>query len=65
MAAEATFRAATIRFHREGVAFNNLAQVLMDQGRRTEALDAALQAIQRGGPLKAHFERTLDEIRNH
>ena len=65
MAAEATFRAATIRFPREGVAFNNLAQVLMDQGRRTEALDAVLQAIQRGGPLKAHFERTLDEIRNH
>lgn len=65
MAAEATFRAATIRFPRKGVVFNNLARVLMDQGRRIEALDAARQAVLRGGPLKAHFERTLEEIRNH
>jgi hypothetical protein len=64
-AAEATFRAATIRFPGEGAAFNNLAQVLMDQGRKAEALDAALQAVQRGGPLKGHFERTLEKIRNH
>ncbi len=62
--AEAVFRAATLKFPREGVPFNNLAQVLVDQGKKTEALDAVMRAIQCGGPLKAHFESTLEEIRN-
>jgi hypothetical protein len=46
------------------VAFNNLAQVLIDQGRRTEALAAVRQAILLGGPFQAQFEQTLEEIRN-
>ncbi|BBO74459.1 hypothetical protein DSCW_18760 [Desulfosarcina widdelii] len=62
--AEAHFRAAIEQFPREGVLFNNLAQVLLEQGRRDEALQAAGQAIECGGPLKAHFEQTLEEIRN-
>ncbi|MBC2711486.1 MAG: PA2778 family cysteine peptidase [Desulfosarcina sp.] len=62
--AEAVFREATLKFPHDGAAFNNLAQVLMDQGRKTEALDAVMRAIERGGPLKAHFESTLEEIRN-
>lgn len=63
-AAEAVFRGATLKFPDEGILFNNLAQVLIDQGRKTEALDAVNRAVERGGPLKAHFENTLDEIRN-
>jgi hypothetical protein len=62
--AEAVFRRATLKFPGEGAAFNNLAQVLMDQGKKTEALDAVMRAIQCGGPLKMHFERTLEEIRD-
>ncbi|BBO72324.1 hypothetical protein DSCA_62540 [Desulfosarcina alkanivorans] len=62
--AEAIFRAATVTFPGEGAPFNNLAQVLMDQGRKAEALDAAMRAVQCGGPLKAHFESTLEAIRN-
>lgn len=61
--AEAVFREATLKFPDEGILFNNLAQVLMDQGRKTEALDAVMSAIERGGPLKTLFERTLEEIR--
>ena len=64
-AAEAVFREATLKFTDEGVLFNNLAQVLMDQGRKSEALDAVMRAIQLGGPLKAHFESTFEEIRKH
>lgn len=63
--AEVHFRDAIEHFPGEGVLFNNLAQVLLDQGRRDEALDAVRQAIECGGPLKAHFEQTLKEIRNH
>jgi hypothetical protein len=62
--AEAHFRDAIGRFPREGVLFNNLAQVLLDLGRRDEALEAVRQAIECGGPLKAHFEQTLEEIQN-
>lgn len=61
--AETIFRDATLKFPDEGVLFNNLAQVLMDQGRQSEALDAVMRAIRIGGPLKAHFENTLEEIR--
>jgi tetratricopeptide (TPR) repeat protein len=63
--AETIFRHATLKFPDEGILFNNLAQVLMDQGRKSEALDAVVRAIQIGGPLKAHFENTFEEIRKH
>lgn len=62
--AEAHFRDAIEQFPRQGVLFNNLAHVLLDQGRRDEALEAVRQAIECGGPLKAHFQQTLEEIRN-
>ena len=61
---EAHFRDAIEQFPGEGVLFNNLAQILLEQGRRDEALEAVRQAIACGGPLKAHFEQTLEEIRN-
>jgi len=63
-AAEAHFRTAVEQFPRQGVLFNNLAQVLLDQGHRDEALQAVRQAIACGGPLKAHFKQTLEEILN-
>jgi tetratricopeptide (TPR) repeat protein len=63
-AAEAHFRDATVKFPHEGVVFNNLAQVLIDRGNKAEARQAVLTAIEIGGPLKADYERTLEEIKN-
>lgn len=63
--AETHLRAAGKRFPQEGVVFNNLAQVLLEQGRRGEALQAATYALECGGPLKSHFEETLEEIHNY
>ena len=62
-AAEAHFRQATVKFPFEGVVFNNLAQVLMKMGKKDEATQAALKAVDIGGPLKAEFESTLKEIK--
>jgi Flp pilus assembly protein TadD len=61
--AEAVFREAAAKFPKDGAPYNNLAQVLMDQGRKADALEAVEKAIERGGPLKARFEDTLREIR--
>ena len=63
-AAEAHFRDATVKFPHEGVVYNNLAQVLIDRGNKAEARQAVLTAIEIGGPLKADYERTLEEIQN-
>lgn len=63
-AAEAHFRDATVNFPHEGVVFINLAQVLIDRGNRAEARQAVLTAIESGDPLKADYERTLEEIQN-
>jgi predicted Zn-dependent protease len=53
---------ATARFPQEGVAFNNLAQVLWEQGKKQEALKAARRAVKLGGPHMEQFKKTLDEI---
>ena len=52
----------TILFPEEGVAFNNLAQVLWEQGKKQEAIKAARQAVKLGGPLVEQYQKTLDEI---
>jgi tetratricopeptide (TPR) repeat protein len=53
----------TIRLHPgEGSAYNNLAQVLMEQGHYREALASARKAVSLGGPLKAVYQETLREI---
>jgi len=52
----------TLRFPEEAVAFNNLAQVLWEQGNKQEALKAARQAVKLGGPLVEQYQETLDEI---
>lgn len=62
--AESVILDAIRKFPTEGAAFNNLAQVLMEQGRKCEALAAALRAVELGGPLEEHFKSTLEEIRN-
>jgi tetratricopeptide (TPR) repeat protein len=62
---ERAFR-ETIRLHpNAGSAYNNLAQVLLEQGRYHEALGAARKALSLGGPLEATYEETLREIKSH
>jgi len=52
----------TLLFPEEGVVFNNLAQVLLEQGNKLEALKAARRAVELGGPLIKEYQKTLDEI---
>ena len=60
--AESAFR-ETVRLHpREGSALNNLAQILFEEGRRQEALEAAKKAVSLGGPLTDVYQKTLEEI---
>ena len=60
--AEAAYRRAT-RDHPDAAgAFNNLAQVLADQGRLPEAEGAARQAVRLGGPMQEQSEDTLQQI---
>ncbi len=59
---EAVFK-ETIQLHpEEGSAYNNLAQVFMEQGHYRDALAAAKKAVSLGGPLKAVYQETLTEI---
>jgi tetratricopeptide (TPR) repeat protein len=60
---EAVFRRATEAHPGEAAAFNNLAHVLLAQGRREEALAAAQRAVSLGGPHQNLFQKTLEAIR--
>lgn len=60
---EGAFREATEIHPQAAPAYNNLAYVLLEQGRGQEALAAAQKAVDLGGPMKAESERTLQEIR--
>ena len=60
--AEEAFRKAALIHPQAGAAYNNLAQVLMEQGRNQEALKAARKAVSLGGPMRAVYESTLQEI---
>jgi hypothetical protein len=60
-AAEA-FRKATEVKPDSGIAFNNLAFVLDELGRRDEALAAAREAVSLGGPQVDAFRQTLSDI---
>ena len=62
--AESVLRKATTLFPAKGAAFNNLAQVLWEQGKKQEAKEAARRAVTLGGPLVEHYQKTLDEIRS-
>lgn len=61
--AETAFRAATRDHPQAAVAFNNLAQVLADQGRWNEAEPMARKAVEIGGDNAGHFRQTLAHIR--
>jgi hypothetical protein len=60
--AEAAYRRVTRDHPDAAVAFNNLAQVLADQGRLPEAEGAARQAVRLGGPMQEQYEDTLRQI---
>jgi hypothetical protein len=60
--AEEILQKTTTRFPAEGIAFNNLAQVLWEQGKNKEALIAARHAVKLGGPMVEQYQKTLDEI---
>lgn len=60
--AEVAYRQATRDHPQAAPAFNNLAQVLAEQGRLLEAEAAARRAVQLGGPLTSRYEDTLREI---
>jgi hypothetical protein len=62
--AESAFREAAELHPDSAAAFNNLAYVLLEQGRKPEALVAAQKAVELGGPMKAESEKTLQEIRS-
>ncbi|MBW2603098.1 MAG: PA2778 family cysteine peptidase [Deltaproteobacteria bacterium] len=60
--AEKALRKA-IRLHpTSGPAFNNLAQIFFEQGRKQEALAAAKKAVSLGGPMSFVYQKTLDDI---
>lgn len=56
------FHQATLIDPENGMAWNNLAHVLAEQGKQQQALAVARRAVELGGPLRATFEQTLMEI---
>jgi tetratricopeptide (TPR) repeat protein len=62
--AEDAFRKAAIHHPQAAEAYNNLAQVLLEQGRTQEALAAAQKAVAIGGPMSGVYESTLKEIKS-
>ena len=63
-ASEDAFRTAVSNHPQAGEAYNNLAQVLLEQGRKHEALEAIQKAIALGGPMRDTYEATLQEIQS-
>jgi hypothetical protein len=64
LGAEGAFRSAIENHSRAAEAYNNLAQVLSEQGRKREAIAAARKAVSIGGPLSHVYESTLKEIQS-
>jgi tetratricopeptide (TPR) repeat protein len=62
--AEDAFRMAVKNHPEAAGAYNNLAQVLMEQGRKQEALEAAQRAVAIGGPMSEAYKSTLKEIQS-
>ena len=62
--AEQAFRLATRAHPEAAAAFNNLAHVLAELGRREEALSAARRATELAGPLEPAYRATLMKIEN-
>ena len=62
--AENAFRMAVVNHPGAANAYNNLAQVLFEQGRKPEAIEAAQRAVAIGGPMAEVYESTLREIKS-
>jgi len=60
--AEAAYRRAAEEHPEAGDAWNNLAQTLLDQGRRPDALNAAQRAVSLGGARLPVYRATLKAI---
>ncbi|MBE0615929.1 MAG: PA2778 family cysteine peptidase [Burkholderiales bacterium] len=60
--AERAFRSAAARHPLSAAAFNNLAQILAEQGKLDEALDAARKAVRLGGADLPAAKVTLEQI---
>ena len=60
--AEQAFRRAVLTDPASAAAWNNLAQVLLEQGWPEAAREAAQRAVGLGGPLAATARTTLDQI---
>jgi tetratricopeptide (TPR) repeat protein len=60
--AEQAYRTALSIDSNHAPAHNNLAQVLLERHRLTEALVHARQAVAIGGPMQDSYKQTLDEI---
>jgi hypothetical protein len=60
--AEEVLQKTTRDFPGQGDAFNNLAQVLWEQGKKQQALKAARHAVKLGGPRAEQYQKTLEEI---
>ena len=60
--AEQALREAVTMEPGDGTAWNNLAQVLGERGRKREALAAVARALEIGGPDLATYNATRDEI---
>jgi tetratricopeptide (TPR) repeat protein len=61
-AAEAAYRQAARDHPQAADAWNNLAQTLLEMGRKDEALDAAQRAVALGGPRLPQYQTTLKTI---
>jgi tetratricopeptide (TPR) repeat protein len=62
VSAESAYRRATRDHPNAADAWNNLAQVLFELGRKDEAREAALRAVSLGGPRLATYRDTLRSI---
>jgi tetratricopeptide (TPR) repeat protein len=60
--AEAAFRTVAERHLNAAAAWNNLAHVLGQKGRRAEAVAAAQRAVRLGGPNVMMYRETLREV---
>jgi tetratricopeptide (TPR) repeat protein len=60
--AERAYRRAADLQPASADAWNNLAQVLLEQGRKDEARDAAVRAVSIGGPRIKTYQETLQAI---
>lgn len=62
--AEQAFRGAVEHHPDAAPAYNNLAQVLAEEGRYREAERMVRQALKLGGPLQNTYQQTLQEIQD-